>query len=283
MRTRHTQGFTLIELLVVIAIIAVLIALLLPAVQQARESARRMQCTNNLMQILLAVHNYELNQRVLPPGSIDLSGPIRSQKQGGYHFGWIAQILPYLEQRIIYQNLNFRQSAYALANSTARALPLRAFICPSDPQPHSFTDEPALANYAGCHHPQESPIDTTNKGVLFLNSSIRLDDITDGTENTILAGETRLDDTGLGWATGTRATLRNTGTPPNNGGLTDQPGLLPPSPQNALRVGGFGGYHPTGANIGFADGSVRFVTDSIDAKLFENFGSRSGGELVPPL
>src|SRR5262245_32852973 len=89
------RGFTLIELLVVIAIIAVLIALLLPAVQQAREAARRTQCKNNLMQMGLALHNYEMTYERLPPGSVDPNRPIRNEPKD-YHFGWMVKLLPYL-------------------------------------------------------------------------------------------------------------------------------------------------------------------------------------------
>src|SRR5262249_55096186 len=96
---RHRQaGFTLIELLVVIAIIAVLIALLLPAVQQAREAARRTQCKNNLMQINIALTNYMMAHNVLPSGTVNDVGPILSKEGAGYHMGWLAQILPYIEQ-----------------------------------------------------------------------------------------------------------------------------------------------------------------------------------------
>ncbi len=94
---RALRGFTLIELLVVIAIIAVLISMLLPAVQQAREAARRTQCKNNLMQIGLALHNYEMAFEILPPGCVNETGPIRNVEEG-YHMSWIVQILPMLDQ-----------------------------------------------------------------------------------------------------------------------------------------------------------------------------------------
>ena len=93
---RTQRRFTLIELLVVIAIIAILIALLLPAVQQAREAARRTQCRNNLMQVLIGLHNYEIAHEVLPPGCVNPEGPIRNESKG-YHVSWIVHILPFLE------------------------------------------------------------------------------------------------------------------------------------------------------------------------------------------
>src|SRR5438874_5474009 len=101
---RRCRGaFTLIELLVVIAIIATLIALLLPAVQQAREAARKTQCRNNLMQIGLALHNYEMAHECLPPGSIDPNRPIRNEAKG-FHVGWIVQLLPFLDQTNTFQH-----------------------------------------------------------------------------------------------------------------------------------------------------------------------------------
>src|SRR6187551_2927825 len=98
--TRRRSGFTLIELLVVIAIISVLIALLLPAVQAAREAARRVQCVNNLMQLGIALHNYESSHEILPPGVINPTGPILNTPKG-YHAGWMLQLLPFIEQRSV--------------------------------------------------------------------------------------------------------------------------------------------------------------------------------------
>ncbi|OYV81635.1 MAG: prepilin-type cleavage/methylation domain-containing protein, partial [Planctomycetia bacterium 21-64-5] len=209
----RSRGFTLVELLVVIAIIGVLIALLLPAVQAAREAARRTQCNNNLGQLALAVANYESAFRSLPPGVLDASGPIQSVAQG-HHISWLAHILPQVEQRNAYKLLDFSASAYAPANLPVRNWQANVFICPSDGG-GPFGPGPGTSNYAGCHHDVEAPIDADNHGVLFLNSHVRLRDITDGTSQTILTGEKLVTPTDLGWLSGTRATLRNTGSPIN--------------------------------------------------------------------
>ena len=115
----HEPGFTMIELLLVVGIIAVLISLLLPAVQSARENARRVQCSKNLMQIGVALANYASTHKVFPPGVVNEKGPI-SNFPVGYHFGWAVQILPYLEQTPVYREFDFSQSVYAQRNDTAR-------------------------------------------------------------------------------------------------------------------------------------------------------------------
>src|SRR4051794_10151851 len=128
--SRRRPGFTLIELLVVIAIIAVLVALLLPAIQSAREAARRVQCVNNLMQIIIAVQNYESAHEVLPPGVVNDTGPIRNVARG-YHFSWTAQLLPFLEQKNVYSHLDFTSGVYAPSNASARQVSIKTFLCPS--------------------------------------------------------------------------------------------------------------------------------------------------------
>jgi len=222
--TRQPTAFTLIELLVVMAIIGVLIALLLPAVQNAREAARRMQCSNNLMQLVLAVQNYASAHEVYPPGSIGPpgSGPVPSLP-GTPYYSWITQILPYLEETNIYNKLNFETGVSDVANDTVRVVRIDTLWCPSEPGPRwsrnlgSNQSGPRLAQttYAGCHHDYEAPIDADNHGVFFLNSQLRYEDIPDGTSNTIFLGESRFDTPIEGWAAGTRATLRNTGLRPD--------------------------------------------------------------------
>src|SRR5687767_9202589 len=134
MSARLRYAFTLVELLVVIAIIGVLIALLLPAVQAAREAARRTSCLNNLTQLGLATHNYEFHFETLPPGVTNPDGPIRNESQG-IHVSWIVKILPYLEQRILADRFDQAAGAYAEVNTPVREAQISALLCPSSPLP----------------------------------------------------------------------------------------------------------------------------------------------------
>ena len=185
---RHPRGFTLIELLVVIAIIAVLIALLLPAVQQSREAARRTQCKNNLCQIGLAIQNYEMAHNVLPPGSVNPTGPIRSEPIG-YHMSWAVQILPYLEQQNVFRSIDFAVGAYDPRNEKSRKMVIPSYLCPSDFR-HSTGDQGSSpSNFAGVQHDVEAPIDNGNHGVFVLNLAVSMDSVTDGTSTTLFVGE----------------------------------------------------------------------------------------------
>ncbi|MFM7128824.1 MAG: DUF1559 domain-containing protein [bacterium] len=304
------RGFTLIELLVVIAIIAVLIALLLPAVQSAREAARRAQCVNNLMQIGLALNNYESAHYCYPPGVINPSGPI-DNLPSGVHYNWVVQILPYLDQRNAAAHFNYKTGLYDVSNQTVRGVSIGTFMCPSDPV-RGFAGKLGQSSYAANYHDSESPIDTSNKGVFYLNSATRLDQITDGASYTIFVGEHR-SQADLGWASGTASTLRNTGSPPNSpdsfppliseDGTIDVEGSNPaigqrnidPNPaldplpgetqaQTQLRLqrfcGGYSSYHPGGANMLLGDGSVRFMKSSIGSLTFRKLGHRADGQLL---
>ena len=133
MKDEKRLGFTLVELLVVIAIIGILISLLLPAIQASREAARRCSCDNKLVQLGVALHNYEAAYEVLPPGVVEAKGPVRSEPIG-YHVGWMVQILPYIEEDVTFNHVDFSKGVYQKTNAPVRAIPIELFICPSDPQ-----------------------------------------------------------------------------------------------------------------------------------------------------
>src|SRR6202453_3160600 len=126
------RAFTLIELLIVVGIIAILIALLLPAIQAAREQARRAMCVNNLLQLGIAMGNYASTHSVLPPGVVNDKGPIVSQPVG-YHHGWTVQILPFIDQNNVYRRFDLDDSIYAPSNETAQSVVISTFLCPSSP------------------------------------------------------------------------------------------------------------------------------------------------------
>jgi prepilin-type N-terminal cleavage/methylation domain-containing protein/prepilin-type processing-associated H-X9-DG protein len=213
MKSIKRRAFTLVELLVVIAIIGILIAMLLPAVQGAREAARRSQCQQHLAQLGGAVQNYELAHEVYPPGTIDKQGPIHSVASGD-HRNWIVHILPYLDEANAYRHIDQTVGVYDPKNAAVRALTIRALECPSEALD---SQDVTASNYAAVHHDVEAPIDANNHGVFFLNSRIRVGDITDGTSHTLFLGEKLVEPDDLGWMSGTRATLRNTGTALNTG------------------------------------------------------------------
>ncbi len=305
-------AFTLIELLVVIAIIGILIALLLPAVQAAREAARRIQCTNNLKQIGLALHTYHDSCRRLPFGSGGRIGTPDYAIAGT----WPAMILPFVEQKPLYDLFNFRLPMDDAANAPAVQTVIGVYICPSDPKGGSPVldnrapgyNNPAKAMgmwYPGCMgptHMDNCPFcpDTTPsasnwccQGWNFGSSagsgiaagtfagmfgrfprSIRFEDVTDGLSNTLMVGETLPGHCRWNSAFAPNFCETSTNIPLNTmedaGTTTD----------NWWRTCGFKSRHPGGANFALGDGSVRFVTDSIDFRLFNALGTREGGEVA---
>jgi prepilin-type N-terminal cleavage/methylation domain-containing protein/prepilin-type processing-associated H-X9-DG protein len=208
-------GFTLIELLVVIAIIGVLVGMLLPAVQQARETAARMKCSNNLKQIGLALHSYHDTNKSFPAGYIDGNTNPASTPDNdvGPGWGWASFLLPFLEQGNVYKQINFSAPVGVGSNAAVSQLPLVIFQCPSDPFQQAFTVWPtnvvvAHGNYVACNgweecfngaggNPQPGPgndglagtYGAAGRGAFYRNSSTRIADVTDGLTNTIFVGE----------------------------------------------------------------------------------------------
>jgi len=298
-RINRLNGFTLIELLVVIAIIAVLVALLLPAVQQAREAARRSTCKNNLKQIGLALHNYHDTHRTLPPGFIDddiapggaiPSGPGGSADQAMY-WTWSAFILPFVDQAPRYNQLNpgdRRVIDVADGTNADRQLlqdVISVYRCPSDPAPDVNTNgnrdidaglltnfgndlDVATSNYiavntSGNLRPQQNRHD----GLFGTNSRTRFRDVTDGLSNTIAVGERawRLSNFNLFAAIamvqdGHVGSQTNWGLAESHGG-GEQP--LNCTFGAACREG-FSSVHTGGAQFLMADGAVRFISENID-------------------
>jgi len=285
---RKIRGFTLIELLVVIAIIAILMGLLLPAVQQAREAARRTQCKNNLMQIGIALHNYEMAFEMLPPGVVNAAGPIRNLEEG-YQMSWMVQLLPVMEQTMLFSMVDFSQGAYAAVNSPIRTTRMSVFRCPSDPAPPLAAAGGLIvgeASYAGCFSGSDKPIDADGDGCLFLNSGVRYREIRDGASNTLLAGEKQIvaEAGEFGWIAGNRSALRNTGVAISGGWDIVKPvaggkpaAVVIPS---VTATSGFSSHHTGGSQFILADGSVRFVSQNINVQTLSILGSRADLQVV---
>jgi prepilin-type N-terminal cleavage/methylation domain-containing protein len=291
-RSSTRRGFTLIELLVVIAIIAVLIALLLPAVQQAREAARRTQCRNHLKQLGLALHDYHDTALTLPPGWIGVTGG-QPDVAGINGWSWAARLLPQLDQAPLYNTLNFSAPVGAAANAGPRTTVLTVFRCPSDVGPEKWTipvaggttplAEIAAASYSGVFGKdeiddcEELPPGTNcnSNGVFFLNSHIRFADVTDGLSTTLLIGE-RVTRASSGWLY-TWTGVVSGGENPIVRVLGDTD--VTPN-RDLIHIDEFASYHTGGAQFVLGDGAVRFISTSIDLDVYRNLASRASGDVV---
>ncbi|MEZ5940432.1 MAG: DUF1559 domain-containing protein [Planctomycetaceae bacterium] len=283
-KSQSKRGFTAIELMVVMAIIATLIALLLPAVQQAREAARRTSCSNNLLQIGVAMHSYHNFHQTFPPGSCDTQGPVRDDGKG-YKMSWVAQILPFLDETNAYGRIDFTRGSSDQQDKDLLNYQPTVFSCPSSG---------GSSSYAGCYNDVEAPLDVNNNGMLFLNSRIRLRDVADGQRHTLLLGESGAT---AGWIYGTGSTLRNMDgfsdptsanfqtsgrnyyeAPPERKPAEEDEGAERVDPD--LFVGGFGSAHGSGGNFCFVDGTVRYVSSYVDQSVLYRIANRHDGQLV---
>jgi hypothetical protein len=276
-----------VELLVVITIIGILMAMMLPAVQAARENGRRMTCQTNLARIGMALADYESAYDVLPPGTIDKHGPI-DNRPVGCEMSWLAQILPYLDEKAVYDRIDFSAGAYDPKNAAAREIPIALFSCPSYSGPRQI-GLGVVSNYAGCQNDVEAPIDIDNHGVLFLNSHISQSDVTDGISHTIYVGEKLGDPQDLGWMSGTRATLRNAGMPLDAASTAAavSPEMLPRTADGDsargrpnLRVGPFASEHAGICNFLFGDGRTEAIDNCIDVRVLQSLANRADGQCL---
>lgn len=301
------KGFTLIELLVVIAIIAILIGLLLPAVQKVREAAAKLQCTNNLKQIGLAMMNYESTYNRFPAGYLDnmTTNPVNTAATENpdpvIGWGWGALILPYLEQEALYKSINI--NSIAMNNSSAAAIAFRktvikGFLCPSDDTGiNTFTIsgtggtfEVAKSSYAGVNGQGElADFDCAlGLGMFLRGRGVSIAEVTDGLSNTLFVGERS--SKSAKHATGTLPGVCTwVGALPGGDldgesvalfvlGHTGEPGDAHKPNAPTPHAEDFTSRHSGGVNFLFGDGSVRFITDSIDDDTWVRLGTRAGGE-----
>lgn len=316
--SRRARAFTLIELLVVVAIIGVLISLLLPAVQYAREAARRTQCANHLKQMGLAIHNYADIHDVFPPGYVSL-WDTRLGEDTGPGWGWACFLLPLLERSEIYDAVNFDRNIEWAENETVRVRSVQVYLCPSDDMPHRWMStregvfvtqggdtihnvfkiaETAGANYVGVYGIGEPGVN--GDGVFYRNSNTGVRDISDGLAQTMLVGErSRRLNYGRGFATWTgsitAAALFSCGgaidpdaPPGQNGCWKEDPcgmtlghtgeGNGPGSDDGDTNQ--FLSEHGWGCHFLFGDGHVRYLHGSIDYNLYKALSTRDKGETV---
>jgi prepilin-type N-terminal cleavage/methylation domain-containing protein/prepilin-type processing-associated H-X9-DG protein len=291
----HKRAFTLVELLVVIAIIGILVALLLPAIQAAREAARRSQCKNSLKQIGLALHNFECAHGAFPPGYVSRATTTNGPGLGP-GWGWAAQILPHLEESTL--DVDVKKEITDPIYDTVRAMPLSVFRCPTDAVEDSVISVKsasgneltriAFANYVGVAGTFEvSAYPDEGTGLLFRNRQIRMREIIDGTSHTIMVSERASrqspQTTWVGAVTNASVPAKNPaydaeGSPvlvlTNTGTVAD--GRVP---NNRLdHVEDSNSEHPQGVHIMFCDGSVQAINNDIDPNVWVALGTRAGGE-----
>jgi prepilin-type N-terminal cleavage/methylation domain-containing protein/prepilin-type processing-associated H-X9-DG protein len=318
MSLRFRRAFTLVELLVVIAIIGVLVALLLPAVQAAREAARRSQCLNNLRQIGLALHTYHDTFRVFPPayltvpgGSPNMGPPDPDSGDAGPGWTALMLILPQIEQGNLFTSFDLNSPCWSAKNAVPVQHSVNTYLCPSanhHGRTYQVKDDSgkvlttfARSNYVA-HAGREDLWDLPNAdlsqiadGTFYRNSRTRMAEITDGLTNTIFFGEqspTRSDSTWVGIVPGavTCPTPRFAfagcdGAAPqinihSGPGAGEFPPLIHPPNDPFGYVDEMFSDHPSGCNVLLGDGSVRFASKTINGQVWAALATRAAGDTV---
>jgi prepilin-type N-terminal cleavage/methylation domain-containing protein len=289
------KAFTLVELLVVIAIIGILVALLLPAIQAAREAARRTECNNKLKQLGLALHNYHDTYKLLPPGGMS----------GGNRLGWQVLILPFLEMQALHSQINFEAytgNGYDTAVSgSLQTEPVPPYICPSAVRAKWFengSNTIYTTHYYGIMGPKGTNVatggtyrwDNTSaaghgghalQGAMLRRDSVGLNEVLDGTSNTFLVGE-------MSWSR-TKDNLDNTSfrkwyrgcdgsAAASTKNILDGINITRYNGSNNFNDVSFGSEHPGGCQFARCDASVKFVSDNIDIGVYKATASKDGGE-----
>jgi prepilin-type N-terminal cleavage/methylation domain-containing protein/prepilin-type processing-associated H-X9-DG protein len=308
--TLSRRAFTLVELLVVIAIIGTLVGLLLPAVQSAREAARRSQCINNLKQTGLALQNYHEARQQLPEGW--LCNPASStdphSAEEGVGWGWASRILPYVEENALSKSIVITGSVSAVA-STVRETVVQSFLCPSDAsagRPTFNPGSPSEDEEEDNHHPDEVPGGVTfsrtnyvgmfgtngwheegspsdldyepaepysGNGMFYANSRMPFRHVTDGLSKTIMVGER---DSRIGGSLWIGMVDTTVAAPIAR--VVAHGHHAPNGDPGEQHFGDISSRHQGGANVVFADGHCDFIAETVDVALFQKLCTRKGGE-----
>jgi prepilin-type N-terminal cleavage/methylation domain-containing protein/prepilin-type processing-associated H-X9-DG protein len=275
--TDAARGFTLVELLVVVAVIGVLVALLLPAVQAARESSRRTRCANNLRQQGVALINFESQRRSLPVGCIGCQSMFDAPQR--YH-SWNSQLLPWLEQGVLHQRLDFATPSYMAPNISAGTLVLDVFLCPSTLEREATNTTglwktAAFTDYGGVYGVEGVGRDTLEEGnsqhlelaslgVMVYDEAIAFQDILDGLSNTAVVAELNLRrQAECEWINGQNTFAQEQATPINGTSGTRYD---------------VGSPHPGGAQVVFSDGHVEFLSEAMEQETLNALLTRAGEE-----
>jgi len=315
---RRRPGFTLVELLVVIAIIGVLIALLLPAVQQAREAARRMQCTNHLKQIALALHNYHDTYQVFPSAAYcGGANRVTGTSDIAHCHTWIESLFPFLEQQAVFDRIDFKVANHQGVNpEILNTVDLASLYCPSDPDAGLFVNSREAgytpgttfggksmgANYrpnAGPLHMNTCPVAAMSPNInckstggarldvdapgMFNggNDSYNFADCTDGTSNTFLIGEHLPAYNTFGMYFASHMHISSTNTPPNHHKVNTTCTKTDSRISSCYSdMGGFMSQHPGGVNMALSDGSIRFIPETVDYVTWCYLGDKADGNPV---